>query len=151
MLASGEMPAPQDAGAYAFRVYPSGRSARQTGSNAPRLFHVGGMGSNGTLYGRIGTFIGAALGFIGDDGQGGPSHSGGLRFAQERRAQRLTARDLDLAFVVNPNEARAYCAEVAAFDAYHDMGVPLPGRRRYNCRCGRRQVTHPLIGMPPRP
>lgn len=133
MLRDGEIPTLADHGAYVFRFSPRARAREPVGQRAA-IVHLGGMTTKGSLYRRIGTFIGAALGTGLDPG---PSHSGGLTFAATRQGQ-CSVLDLDLAFVVAPPSARDYCAEVAALEAYEAAGVTIPGRHRYSCGCAGR-------------
>lgn len=103
------MPAAQ--GAYLFRLSP------QLGvvpDWAPtRLLHVGGMGPSGTLFQRVGNFIGAALG----RGGVGPQSSAGLKFGHYRSTEPwpITIRDVEVCYCVVDDPQRAHCADVSAW------------------------------------
>jgi hypothetical protein len=148
MLNCGEIPTVCRAGAYAFRVNPASRA--NLGDHGP-LVHVGGMSEKGTLYSRIGSFIGAGLGRW-DKRGAGPSHSGGLSFSLDRLRWKITVLELDLAFVIAPTGYEEYCAEVAAQSFYADRGIAVPGNRRHRCGChGRHRRDHQQFKPPPLP
>lgn len=144
MLKAGSIPAIERHGAYAFRFGPAARAGEHI-AQRNALVHLGGMTTRGSLYRRIGTFIGAALG---TGVAPGPSHSGGLTFAATRQGQ-CSVLDLDLAFVIAPPSAGDYCAEVAASDEYAAAGVSIPGKRRYSCGCAGRSHARWFNAPPP--
>lgn len=161
MLDLGDVPAPAAPGAYAFRIRPSvGLVPRGCPT---RLIDLGGMGSTGTLYNRVGTFIGAALGRLSTTAHG-PAHAAGLNFASYRgrahAAWSISVRDLDLAIVLAPPGYEHFCAEVSLWSWYLYTYASAVGTRarpwcctnvRWTCSHRGGHAAHSWFQPPPEP
>ena len=147
MLDAGDVPVPVVPGSYAFRIRPD---LGVVPSGCPiRLIDIGGMGSTGSLYGRVCTFIGAGLGRYQMSGAG-PPHSAGLNFSHYRsrtqNAWTITVRDLDVAFVIAPVGHEHYCGEVSTWHWYSTVFAPAAGTTAtypWCCSSAKKRCSHP--------